>query len=126
MAISPDGNQIVTNWSDPAIRLWNRHTGESEGILEGHTIRPIGIAYLLCGQWIASVSQGATVRMWDLHKAENRYVMSDRSDLGSRHAYKCLAVSSTGLQLAAGCYDNFIELFNVKTRRLVRSIVVDG
>jgi len=67
IAISLDGNLIVSSSLDKTIRVWNAMTGEAFGTpLRGHTSAVNSIAISPDSKWIVSGSSDQTLRVWDL------------------------------------------------------------
>ncbi|MCT7957532.1 nSTAND1 domain-containing NTPase, partial [Laspinema palackyanum] len=68
VAISADGQTIVSGSSDNTVRLWN-HQGEQIGELRGHQGSVNAVAISVDGQTIVSGSSDNTVRLWN-HQGE--------------------------------------------------------
>jgi WD40 repeat protein len=59
------GNSLTGNTEDFAIRLWDMVSGESLGMLEGHTGIVWNVAFSPDGEMLASVSSDGTAKIWD-------------------------------------------------------------
>ncbi|KAF9091102.1 hypothetical protein BGX29_011127, partial [Mortierella sp. GBA35] len=75
VAFSPTGHQIVSGSFDNTVRTWDKATGESGFILEGHAHPINGVAYSSSGHQIASCSNDETVRLWCSQTGEQRKVL---------------------------------------------------
>lgn len=64
IAISYDGNLLVSGGRDNIVRLWNT-SGELRGQMLAHTAWVTRVAITPDGNTIASSSQDSTVRLWD-------------------------------------------------------------
>lgn len=71
-----------------SVELWNVSTGESAGVLQGHTSGINGIASALDGKVIVTASHDQTVRVWDLgprslELAESRLLETPQYRIGA-------------------------------------------
>ena len=67
VAISLDGNLIVSGSSDKTIRVWSAITGDVLGVpLQGHISDVLSVAISPDGKRIVSGSDETTIRVWDL------------------------------------------------------------
>ncbi|MDJ0580775.1 TIR domain-containing protein [Crocosphaera sp.] len=64
VAISPDGQMIVSASRDHTLKLWNLQ-GELLETLHGHSGEVQGVAFSPNGQVIASASRDGSVKLWD-------------------------------------------------------------
>src|ERR1700727_2866570 len=66
LAISPDGQRILSGSNDSTIRIWNAISGaEVLPPLHGHNGRVFSVAFSPDGTHISSGSRDKTVRVWD-------------------------------------------------------------
>ena len=66
VAVSSDGQRIVSGSTDQTVRIWNAQTGEPIGQpLQGHTGPVWSVAISPDGQRIVSGSDDQTVRIWE-------------------------------------------------------------
>ena len=70
IAISPDGNTLVSGDSNGRIFLWDTHTGQHKHIFTGHTNGVTSLAFSPDGKTLASTSYDTTVRLWDVQSGE--------------------------------------------------------
>ncbi|MBE9145326.1 serine/threonine-protein kinase [Planktothrix mougeotii] len=75
VAITPDGQNIVSCSEDETIKIWNLKTGELEKTLTGHSGEVSAIAISSDGQTIVSGSYDKTVRLWNLEAGEEISVL---------------------------------------------------
>ncbi|MCK9896771.1 WD40 repeat domain-containing protein, partial [Frankia sp. AgB32] len=65
VAVTPDGQQIISGGSDGTVRIWNRDTGTEHTTLTGHTSTVWSVAVTPDGQQIISGGDDGTVRIWN-------------------------------------------------------------
>src|SRR6266581_2897628 len=71
VALSPDGQRIVSGSSDQTIRVWNATMGETEaGPFTGHTSSVLSVAFSPDGQRIVSGSDDQRIRVWNATTGE--------------------------------------------------------
>lgn len=66
LAVTPDGQTIVTASQDNALCIWNVPTGKCRHTLKGHTAPITDIKMVPCRNALLSASHDSTVRLWDL------------------------------------------------------------
>ena len=66
VAVTPDGQRIVSGSDDHTVRVWDLASGRLERTLKGHTGAVNTVAVTPDGQHIVSGSDDGTVRVWDL------------------------------------------------------------
>jgi WD40 repeat protein len=69
VALSPDGTIVATVGSDPAPRIWDAVSGETLGVLEGHTGAVYAAAFNPNGEELVTASADGTARIWDVSVA---------------------------------------------------------
>jgi WD40 repeat protein len=121
MAVSPDGSQIATSTVNDLVQLWDRRTGTVGSFLEGHKFEVRDILYSPCGRWLLSKDSVDSALLWDLHgmKQEShvRAEVEEQVFFNVCHA----SFSPLGHQTAICYYDNFVRIFDLPSRNLVKS-----
>lgn len=114
IAISPDGQTIVSGSYDATIKIWSLRTGELQNTLKGHNNRITCVAISTDGQIIASGSYDQTIKLWSLSTGKFLQSLEDRPD-----RVRDIAFSPNG-QILLSIGDWEIKLWAVKTGKLLR------
>ena len=70
VALSRDGQRIVSGSSDSTVRVWDANTGQLLRTLQGHTRAVNTVALSRDGQRIVSGSDDESVRVWDANTGQ--------------------------------------------------------
>ena len=64
VAISPDGQWVVSGSKDRSIQFWNVQSGQAQFMLQGHKNSVISIDLARSGTYLASGSGDCMARIW--------------------------------------------------------------
>ncbi len=123
LAVSSDGEILVTGGEDGTVKLWNFAVGLAEGefpllnTLKGHSNAVLAVAISPDHQKIASGSWDSTVKIWDLKTGELLRTLSGHSQMVG-----ALAISPDGRILASGSKDSTVKLWDLETGELIRTL----
>lgn len=124
VTFSPDGKQIATG-TTRNLRIWDADSGKEMFSLTAHAGQVRSICYSRDGTALATGGYDRLVKVW-------------RLPLGSREANPIrsfgpfpknisrVAFSPDGKQLAASCWDGLARLFDLTSRRQVRTLDTKG
>jgi WD40 repeat protein len=65
VAFSPDGRSLASGAEDKSIIIWDRRSGHSIAVLNGHNNRVTSLAFSRDGKLLASGSDDKTIRVWN-------------------------------------------------------------
>ncbi len=86
VAISPDSELVVSSYTDKTAHMWDRHTLEPLGVIQGHIGTPSSLSFSPDGQWLAMAGNDAvlynlkTKEIRGVAKQVNRVVYHPRGD----------------------------------------------
>jgi WD40 repeat protein/tRNA A-37 threonylcarbamoyl transferase component Bud32 len=117
VAITPDGQTLVSGSRDNTIKLWNLPDGKPLDTLSGHTDKVKSIAISRDKQIIASGSGDGTIKLWNLKKGQLLRTLSGHSSY-----VLSVAISPDGQTLASSSADKTVKLWNLRTGKLLRTL----
>ncbi|KAJ2912270.1 hypothetical protein MD484_g8144, partial [Candolleomyces efflorescens] len=114
LAISSNGERIVSGSEDRTVRVWDMKTGNlvAEPLVE-HADSVTCVAISPDGGWVVSGSRDRTVRVWDA----NSGTMKTRSLRGHTDTVTCVAIWGDGdaEYVASGSADNTVRIWDVES-----------
>ncbi len=121
IAITPDGQRVVTSSFDGTAKVWDVVTGEELLTFEGHTDAIYDVAVSPDGNLVATAShEDNTVRVWDINTGEERLQVSGHD--GSIWGVWAVAFSPDGSLIASAGEDGLVKLWDLESGEEVLSI----
>jgi serine/threonine protein kinase len=117
LAMTPDGNLLISGAADKSLRLWDMQTGQRLGSISLHTDTVLSVAVSPDGQVLASGSRHDSISL--LHLATRQEQRQLIGHIGWIHA---LAFSTDGRFLASGSADGSIKLWDWQTGKELRTL----
>jgi serine/threonine protein kinase len=114
IAISPNGQTLVSGSFDKTVKLWSLTTGEVRHTLTEHKHRVTCVAISPDGQTLATGSYDKTIKLWSLTTGELLHTLTGRPD---RVRYLSFSPNS---QMLVSSGDWEIKIWAVRTGKLVR------
>jgi WD40 repeat protein len=112
LAITPDGNQLVSGSDDKTIKVWNLATGKVINTLIGHTDAVHSLAISKDGKTLVSGGDDQTVKIWNLTQGNLISTLTSHSDW-----VRSLAISPDGETVASGSFDKTIKLWQINQKQ---------
>jgi WD40 repeat protein len=116
LAVSPDGKTVVAGGVDKEVHPWDLATGEARPAWPGHAAQVCALAFSPDGRLLASADVDGAVRLWEAATGRLQDTLHD----DALRPASGLAFSPDGQLLAAGS-DRVLKLWDVVTRKVVRS-----
>ncbi|MFE1746484.1 protein kinase [Coleofasciculus sp. H7-2] len=118
IALSPDGQFLVSSSLDQTIKIRNIRTKEIIHTLTGHSGYVYSVAISSDGQTLVSGSADKTIKVWNLQTGE--LLRTLRGHSGDVYS---VAISRDGRTLVSGSQDKTIKVWNLQTGELVRTLI---
>ncbi|MEZ2250165.1 protein kinase, partial [Microcoleus sp.] len=117
VAISPDGQTLVSSSWNKTIKIWNLATGNLIRTLSGNSSPVNSVAISPDGQTLVSSSWDKTIKIWNLATGNLIRTLSGHSnDVSS------VAISPDGQTLVSSSWDKTIKIWNLATGNLIRTL----
>ncbi len=113
VAVSGDGQRVVSGGSDGTVRVWDGASGQARLTLRGHEADKGGRKSVLAvavsgdGQRVVSGGSDGTVRVWDGASGQARLTLRDHEDL-----VQAVAVSGDGQRVVSGGSDGTVRVWD--------------
>ena len=117
VAVSPDGQRVMTGEGFGAVRLWELATGHELRTLTGHELGAHSVAFSPDGDQIVTVGVGGTVRVWDMAGGRGALTLKGHED-----PVTSIAVTPDGKWLVTGSEDGTATIWDVAGGRRPRTI----
>jgi len=114
--VSPDGSRIATGGLDGSIRIWDGETGDPIRSLSGHAEGTWAVGFDPLGRFVASVGTDRTIRLWGSGRG------FETRSFEERDTWRSVQVSPDGRILATGNNNGPVQLRDVSSGRLLRSL----
>lgn len=108
VAVTSDGQEIVSVGDDGTVRVWSRLTGEERIVLTGHKGTVRAVAVTRDGETIVSGGYDGTTRTWNRSSGEPLNVLS-----GHTGTVRAVTVTRDGEEIVTAGHDGTIQVSNL-------------
>lgn len=117
VAISPDGQTIVSGSRDYTIKVWQLISGKCIRTFKGHLGWVHSVAIAPNSQVIVSGSDDNTIKIWSLNSGQLLRTLKGHSDW-----VKSVAIAPDGETIISGSYDGTIKVWSLNSGQLLRTL----
>jgi WD40 repeat protein len=123
VAVTPDGQTIVSGSDDYAVKLWRLSDGLLLRTLTGFTKTALSVGVTPDGQMVVSGSY-QEIRVWRSSDGTlvRRLPVVDSGDAGHVDWVSSVAITPDGQTIVSGSYDNTIKVWRLSDGRLLRTL----
>jgi WD40 repeat protein len=117
VALSQDGQTLVSGSQDNTIKVWNPTTGELSRTINAQAGSVRAVSLSADGKTLAAGNGDNSIKVWDLPTGKLRYTLS-----GHTGSVWSVALSQDGKTLVSGSQDNSIKIWDMESGKLVRTL----
>lgn len=117
LAISADGETLVSGSADKSIKIWNLKTGALKTTLSLHSDVVNSVAISPDGKTVVSGSKDGTIKIWNLPTGTLKATLTR-----SEARVDSVVISPDGQTLVSGGGDNKIKIWNLQTGELKHTL----
>ena len=117
VAITPNGQTIVTGGEDGQIQIWNGLSGQLEKTLPAHEDGIKTVAISADGNTIVTGGKDSRIKIWN-----RRSRQLERTLEGHEGEVNSVALSANGAIIVSGAEDSLVNVWNRVTGKLERSL----
>ncbi|WP_407890657.1 protein kinase domain-containing protein [Scytonema sp. NUACC26] len=117
VAISPDGQTLVSGSGDRSIKIWNLRTGGIKTSLNGHADGVSSVAIAPDSKTLVSGSKDGTIKVWDLQTPGLKSTLT-----GHKDSVNFVAIAPNGKTLASASADKTIKIWDLETGKLINTL----
>jgi len=118
VAVTSDGNRIISASRDGTLKVWSLSTKKEIFPLIGHSESVNAVTVTADGKRIISGSDDETVKVWNLETDEAVFSLT-----GHTNRVKALVLTPDGKQVISGSDDTTVKVWNLETFEEVLSLI---
>ncbi|BAY24597.1 WD-repeat protein [Calothrix sp. NIES-2100] len=117
VALTPDGNYVISGSADNTLKVWNWQTGEELRTLEGHSSSVNAVTLTPDGNYVISGSDDSTLKVWNWQTGEELRTLA-----GHSHSVNAVALTPDGNYVISSSDDNTLKVWNWQTGEELRTL----
>ena len=114
LAVSPNGQTLISSSEDESIRIWNLATGEADEIILSQDTVVYAVAFGPDGQIFASAGKDKVIKIWNA-----KDLTQLKSLPGHQDVIRAIAISPDGKYLVSGSWDKTVKVWELQSGKLI-------
>ncbi|MEH2086810.1 NB-ARC domain-containing protein [Nostoc sp.] len=110
LAITPDGERVISGSSDKTIKVWNLKSGQLLFTLEGHTAPVTALAITPDSERVISSSFDKTLKIWEIKSRKELFTC-----IGHKKRVTAVAITPDGKWVISGSIDKTLKIWDLET-----------
>ena len=119
LAVTPDGNRLISGGDDQTVRVWDLASGRLQHTLHGHTDSVRAVAVTPDGRRIVSGGTYDAVRVWDIESGQFLHSIAGQSGYRAVHA---VAVTPDGNRVVWAGAGATVQVWDLANGRLEHAL----
>ncbi|MHB8628648.1 MAG: nSTAND1 domain-containing NTPase [Aggregatilineales bacterium] len=116
VAVSPDGQYVLSGSNDGTARLWDLQTGAQIRVLSGHSGHVLGVAFSPDGKTALTGGNDKTARLWEVSTGK------ELRELNVGTAVLTVAFSPDGTQILTGQDNKIAQVWDAQSGASIRTL----
>lgn len=116
LAISPDGQKIISASSDNTLKVWELVIGKELYTINGHSDWIRAVAITPNGEKIVSASDDCTLKVWDLVNGDNIHTLK-----GHKDQIKAILITPDSQKIISASDDGEIRIWDIDRGVTIRN-----
>ncbi|MEQ8542073.1 MAG: hypothetical protein RIB93_32025 [Coleofasciculus sp. D1-CHI-01] len=121
LAMSADGQILVSGSLDKTVKLWHLETGDLIHTFSDHQQGVLCLSLSPDGKWLASGGFDQTIKVWKLETGELCHTLT-----GHNGSVRSLVIMPDNQTLISGSFDQTIKLWQLDQGKFVQDLVQDA
>jgi len=118
VAVSADGQKLVSGSRDKIVKMWNLSTGREVHTLTGRTRVVNSVAISADGRTLVSGIYDNMIKVWSMETGRTVHTLTDYKD-----DVNCVAISANGRLLVSGSRDKTIKVWDLAKDLVARTLI---
>jgi WD40 repeat protein len=118
VAVTPDGEQVISGSQDGTLKIWNLKTGILVDTIAAHNGSVNAVSIIPDGSHIISGSYDNTLKVWNLKTRGLVHTLT-----GHASSVNAIAVTPDGLKIISSSSDCSLKVWDLKTGEVLHTLV---
>jgi WD40 repeat protein len=117
VAITRDGEKIVSASEDGTLKIWNLNSGIAIKTIKAHDNYVTAVALTPDGKRAISASFDQTLKVWDIETGQALFTL-----IGHTKILKAVAITPDGKQVISGAIDGTLKIWDLNSGKEIKTL----